>query len=224
MTKSGSRFFLGEFEEIQERIYEEDNSKSGQESISNTFELIESKEEINADIDEEEASDTSSLRDASVILYHPIDEKDLKDLTKKLKYNQEILQSKLAKYDDYDECIKVLQGGITATKYNYAGDGSKKITLKLSKDMKKLQYKPSEGFRSKITPWKNISFAELQGIAYGGTTATFRKFKKPVMDKLNEERWSRVNILPHFDLRQSLVLTSTLLDHQKNKETKLEEK
>ena len=60
----------------------------------------------------------------------------------------------------------------------------------------------------------------IQGLLYGGTSGTFANAKKPVLKKLNDERWRKTFILPHFDKRKSFRLGSNLLAHQKNEENK----
>ena len=65
-------------------------------------------------------SETSSVKDASVILYHPVTKDEYSGITKKLKKSEEILTKTIKDYDSYERSIKVLQAGIKATKFNYS--------------------------------------------------------------------------------------------------------
>ena len=46
----------------------------------------------------------------------------------------------------------------------------------------KLQYKPSEGCKSSLMPWKSLPLKDIQGLVYGGNTKSFKMKKKPVMN------------------------------------------
>ena len=175
------------------------------EDLSNAAES-ESGFTSSSDNSSEEAfkSETSSLKDASVILYHPVVDAEYNSITQKLKLDGDILSCPLKDYDDFNLSVKVLQKGIHVTKYNYCQQGSQKHQLRLSKNRSILQYKPLSAFKSKVVPWKNLRLGNLQGLIYGGNTQTFLQNKKPTMKKMAEEKRIGVGYcIPHFDARRT---------------------
>ena len=89
-------------------------------------------QDSNCEEKEEFASESSSVRDASVILFHPPDHEECISLNKNLKIKEEILKSDLKDYDDYESSVKVFQKGIEVTKYNYCNETKHKIIIRLS--------------------------------------------------------------------------------------------
>ena len=81
-------------------------------------------------------------------------------------------ECKLQDYDDFDQSIKVLEQGISATKYNYSNRKSREILIKISKDHSGLQYRTKNPIMFEI--WKDIKFTDLNGLLYGGVSMTFK--------------------------------------------------
>ena len=79
------------------------------EDLSNAAES-ESGFTSSSDNSSEEAfkSETSSLKDASVILYHPVVDAEYNSITQKLKLDGDILSCPLKDYDDFNLSVKVL--------------------------------------------------------------------------------------------------------------------
>ena len=76
-------------------------------------------------------SESSSLKDASVVLYHPVVNEEFKSYQDRMKLDPTVLRN----YDYYDQSIEVLQKGITVTKYSYCNHVKRCHILKLSKNM-----------------------------------------------------------------------------------------
>ena len=79
---------------------------------------------------------------------------------------------KLQDYDDFDQSIKVLERGISATKYNYSNRQSREILIKISNDQSGLQYRSKNPVMFEF--WKDIKFTDLNGLLYGGVSMTFK--------------------------------------------------
>ena len=150
--------------------------------------LLSLENSVSFDINSEETeqqSETSSMRDASILLNEYYDDEKCAPLNK-------IYQRKehhhLQDYDCFDKSLHVLEIGIVATKFNYSNKGRREIVIRINKDHTSLQYRSKD---AKIfEAWKDIKFRDLKGILYGGVSMTFKEQKRPVMRQLNKQRQS----------------------------------
>ena len=75
-------------------------------------------------------SESSSLKDASVVLYHPVVSEEYKGYQDRMRLDPTTLRN----YDYYDQSIDVIQKGIKVTKYSYCNNVKRCHILKLSKN------------------------------------------------------------------------------------------
>ena len=88
----------------------------------------------------EQQSDTSSLRDASVLLDHYYTDESCQPYKDMMQRQEQMLQD----YDDYTQSLRVLEHGISATKYNYCNESSREITIRIAEDHSGLLYRSKE--------------------------------------------------------------------------------
>ena len=65
-------------------------------------------------------NESETAKDASAILNHPIKKEEFLKSQSKVRMYSEIIKDPTPVYDNYENCIKILQEGITATKFNFS--------------------------------------------------------------------------------------------------------
>lgn len=147
-------------------------------------------------------SESSTIRDVSMVLNHSIQSKEdfLVDLKKKKEmYMRDPTAGPIEEPEKENECdlslaIKRLKAGIDATKYNYSTMGMKRVILSLSSDEKSLVYK-SAGSSAKCLFNKSKSYPvkKIANFLYGGSSSTFKKHNKQVLKLLSEHNSIKQN-------------------------------
>ena len=79
----------------------------------------------------------------------------------------------------------MLKAGIPAIKFNFSTMGTKNVILSLSADEKSIQYKHADtSVMSYFSMTRSYPIAKVASFLYGGTTATFKKHNKAVLQLL----------------------------------------
>ena len=118
---------------------------------------------------------------------------------------------------------KRLRKGITAIKFNYSNTGIKNVIIKLSKDLKTLEYQKVEKDKNlwdKIKGSSKLALNQIAGISYGGTTSTFYKMRKTLVRSMAVERAPLQNFYDHYDKRRKVRLLKEGNELVWNQETK----
>ena len=101
------------------------------------------------------------------------------DYIKEVERKRTIIESS-SLWEDEDRCKKLFKTGISATKYNYSNNLTKKVTITLSDDMKYLSYTSVEPPQSCLQQLKGqtrslLIAKDLVGIFYGGVMTNFKR-------------------------------------------------
>ena len=96
--------------------------------------------------------------------------------------------------------VRTLQLGIAARKYNYGDGAHKNVIVELSRDLTTLLYRNYE----KPTSWSptkgpsKVKLDDVQGILYGGTSATFKRRNSALVEYLRKKQKYEMYLDAHF--------------------------
>ena len=128
-------------------------------------------------------SDDSIVQDCAPIFDQQFDEEYIGQIKDKLKYT--IGETK-PYYTNYERCCRVLENGIPAIKFNFTNEKIKHVTIRLVKNRTALEYvteEPATSFCAKVFCQKSkVPMSTFSGLIYGGSTMSFGRHKKRLMD------------------------------------------
>ena len=94
--------------------------------------------------------------------------------------------------NNYYSCLKKLQIGIMATKYNFTDNKNRKVIIQLSEDATTLSFWTPEDegatFWQKMKGPTHIPLDRIKGILYGGTSGTYSYQSKKVLKTIRKQR------------------------------------
>ena len=84
--------------------------------------------------------DPEILAEAALLLDRPVRREEYERIGRRAKTHTQIAAEPRPAYDDYQSCLKILDGGISATKFNFSNTKYRDVIIQLSPCRKKLLY------------------------------------------------------------------------------------
>ena len=158
-------------------------------------------------------TDSSDDMDAQLILEHPIDEKTVKEIKAKTRIKKAPVSSNSnpKPQRSLEASQDWLQQGIECVKVNFSDSKMKQVILKLSRDLKTLQFErpaKDQGWWDRIRGPSKLHLKDVVDILYGGGSSAMKPIARQVLRLHSRDRDNAHIVFDHYDQRRNIFMAN----------------